>query len=90
MKSTRSKQVEARLFQARRSNKRYCVFLAVVAVIGAWGGHKRIQDRIKARENVSASVVPDQKQIARPAIQITLPASAGSTTRKAVEQVIGQ
>ncbi|HDS1721663.1 hypothetical protein NPS53_09135 [Pseudomonas putida] len=65
------------------------VFLAVVAVIGAWGGHVRIQQRIEARAKEKAVVVaPVQVQQDRKAVEIVGPADLGQRTRNEIENAI--
>ena len=90
VKGARSQQVQQRLLKVRQGNLRMFVFLAVVAVIGAWGGHVRIQQRIEARakEKAVIRVAPVQVQQDRKAVEIVGPADLGQRTRNEIENAI--
>lgn len=89
-KGARSLQVQQRLLKVRQGNRRMFVFLAVVAVAGAWGGHVRIQQRIEARskENSVVRVAPVQVQQDRGAVDIVGPAALEHKTRNEIEKAI--
>lgn len=90
VKGARSQQVQQRLLKVRQGNRRMFVFLAVVAVVGAWGGHVRIQQRIEARskEHSVARVEPVQVQQDRRAVDVVGPADMGHKTRNEIEKAI--
>lgn len=66
------------------------VFLAVVALVGAWGGQVRIQQRIEARskENTVVRVAPVQVQQVRSTVDIVGPVDMGHKTRNEIEKAI--
>lgn len=64
------------------------VILALVAVIGGWGGHQRIQDRIKARASMGANAETVPAAPPGLAVEVIAPDGAGPATINALEQAL--
>lgn len=64
------------------------VILALVAVIGGWGGHQRIQDRIKARAPTGANAESVPAASPGLAIEVIAPDGAGPATVDALKQAL--
>jgi len=87
-RASRSRQVQERLRQARSSNWRMFVILALVAVIGGWGGHQRIQDRIEARAATGAKAASVPAAPSGLALEVIAPNGAGPGTVNALERAM--
>lgn len=84
-----SQQVKERLRLTRRTNRRIAAFLAVLAVLGVWGGNKRIQDRIDARKR-SAFVMPPKVITPAREVEVLIPGGAKPETADLVMGAVHQ
>lgn len=62
------------------------VILALVAVIGGWGGHQRIQDRIEARAAMGANAESVPAAPPGLAVEVIAPDGVGPVTINALSR----